>query len=156
MLRGLLICMWLSLLLAGCSKPLPRVIVLNDALDARGHNDLGVAYEASDEHDLALREYKRAAELDTSWERPLINQGNVLAAEGDWKQAAQCYRAALRRAPENGEAMNNLAWVLYRQGEVEQARVWIDKALAISPENPAFQDTLAEIREDREQGSGVD
>ena len=51
-----------ALLLGGCA--LPRVIVLNDPLDAAGHNDLGVAYEQRGEFDLAVREYDRAAELE--------------------------------------------------------------------------------------------
>lgn len=156
MLRILPLFFMLALLTAGCSKPLPRVIVLNDPLDARGHNDLGVAYEASVENDLALREYERAAELDKSWPRPLINRGNVLAAQGEWRQAARTYRAALRRDPANGEAMNNLAWVLYKQGDLRQAEIWIEKALAVSPENAAFLDTLAQIREERSRTAGSD
>jgi tetratricopeptide (TPR) repeat protein len=135
----------LLLCLAGCS--LPRVIVLNDPLDAREHNDLGVAYEASGEADLALREYQRAADLDRQWDRPLLNRGNVLAGMQDWQEAAASYRAALRRNPANGEAMNNLAWVLLQQGDLEQARLWAGRALDTAPDNPAFRETLAEIEQ---------
>lgn len=138
---------FLLLLLSGCS--IPRIIVLNDPLDAHGHNDLGVSYEARGDRDLALRSYERAASLDKRWAQPLINRGNVLAAQEDWAEAAQSYRQALAREPENAEAMNNLAWVLLRSGEAERALPWAEEAVALSPSDPAFLDTLAEIRLER-------
>lgn len=140
-----LLASFLALFVSGCS--LPRVIVLNDPLDARKHNDLGVAYEASGEADLALREYRKAAELDKQWDRPLLNRGNVLAGQQSWEEAAESYRAALDRNPLNGEAMNNLAWVLLQQGDPAQARLWAGKAVEAEPDNPAFRDTLVEIEE---------
>lgn len=133
----------IGLFLGGCS--LPRLIVLNDPLDARQHNDLGVAYQQRGELDLALREYQRAAELDADWARPLINRGNVLAANQDWNGAAKSYRQALRREPGNAEAMNNLAWVLLQAGEGAAALDQARQAVSIEPLQPAFLDTLAEI-----------
>lgn len=133
----------IGLLLGGCS--LPRLIVLNDPLDARQHNDLGVSYEQRGEMDLALREYQRAADLDRDWARPLINRGNALAAKQDWSGAAKSYRQALRREPKAAEAMNNLAWVLLQAGEGEAALVHARQAVRIDPLQPAYLDTLAEI-----------
>lgn len=134
----------LSMLLCGCS--LPRIIVLNDPLNAAQHNDLGVAYEQRGEFDLALREYDRAAELKTDWARPLLNRGNVLAAGEDWAGAQKSYRQALRREPDNAEAMNNLAWVLLQAGDLTQALSWADRALQQQPHNPSVLDTLADIQ----------
>jgi Flp pilus assembly protein TadD len=138
LLTGILI-----LFLTGCS--MPHVIVLNDPLDARQHNDLGVAYEVRGETDLALREYRRAAELDSQWDLPLVNQGNVLAGEKDWQRAERSYRAALDRNPANAEAMNNLAWVLLQKGDLKEARVLAEQAVKASPDNPAFRDTLSRV-----------
>lgn len=125
---------------------MPRIIVLNDPLDARQHNDLGVSYQQRGESDLAVREYDRAAELDRQWARPLINRGNVQAERGEWRQAEKSYHLALRREPGNAEAMNNLAWVLYRAEEPVEALNWAEKAVAANPREPAYLDTLAEIR----------
>lgn len=133
-----------SLLLGGCS--LPRIILLNDPLNAAQHNDLGVAYEQRGDADLALREYQRAAEMKSDWARPLINRGNVLAAGEDWSGAQQSYRQALRREPDNAEAMNNLAWVLLQAGDLAQALNWAGQALQLQPKNPSVLDTLAEIQ----------
>jgi tetratricopeptide (TPR) repeat protein len=142
-----------ALLLGGCS--LPRVIVLNDPLNARQHNDLGVSYQQRNELDLALREYDRAGELDSGWARPLVNSGNVHAARNDWQQAEKNYRLALRREPGNGDALNNLAWVLLQSGETAAALAWAQQAVAANPREPAFLDTLAEIRIARREYSAA-
>jgi tetratricopeptide (TPR) repeat protein len=134
----------LLLILTGCS--LPRLIVLNDPLDARQHNDLGVSYQARGEYDLALREFARAADLDDAWAQPLINRGNALALQEDWQGAARSYRQALQRDADNAEAMNNLAWVLLNSGDAEGALPLSEKAVARDPGNPAFLDTLVEIQ----------
>jgi Flp pilus assembly protein TadD len=134
----------LAALLAGCS--LPRIIVLNDPLDARQHNDLGVSYQQRGETDLAIREYNRAAELAGGWAMPLINRGNALAARGDWWQAEKSYRLALGREPGNAEAMNNLAWALLQVDETEAALEWAEKAAVETPRDAAVLDTLAAIR----------
>ena len=143
-MRLVLLSLLFSLLLGGCS--LPRIIVLNDPLNAAQHNDLGVAYQQRGDFDLALREYQRAAEMKSDWARPLINRGNVLAAGEDWAGAQQSYRQALRREPDNAEAMNNLAWVLLQAGDLTQALTWAGQALQLQPENPSVLDTLADIQ----------
>lgn len=142
--RPVLLILLAILCLCGCS--LPRIIVLNDPLDARQHNDLGVSYQQRRESDLAIREYDRAAKLDPQWARPLINRGNALAERGEWWQAQKSYYLALRREPGNAEAMNNLAWVLLQVEETGSAREWAEKAVAANPREPAYLDTLAEIR----------
>ncbi len=140
----LIVSVVLLLLLSGCS--IPRIIFLNDPLDAHGHNDLGVSYQVRGDDDLALRAFDRAAELDKGWAQPLINRGNVLALQQDWAGAAASYRQALGREPQNAEAMNNLAWVLLHSGDVDRALPWAEEAVALDPHQPAFLDTLAEIR----------
>lgn len=142
-MRLLLLSLLFSLVLGGCT--LPRIIVLNDPLNASQHNDLGVAYEQRGETALALREYERAAELDADWARPLINRGNVLAASRDWFGAQKSYRQALRREPGNAEGLNNLAWVLLQAGEGDAALDYAQQAITLEPLQPAYLDTLAEI-----------
>lgn len=128
-------------LFTGCATP--RIIVLSDPLDAREHNDLGAAHEASGELDLALRSYAEAADKDPSWDQPLINLGNVHAAMGDWDAAAAAYRKAVRRNSGNPEAMNNLAYALVQSGDLPGALEWSGRALKLAPGNPTFMGTGA-------------
>ncbi|BCR06096.1 hypothetical protein DESUT3_31650 [Desulfuromonas versatilis] len=134
----------LAALLSACSPP--RIIVLNDPLDARQHNDLGVAYEGRGEAELAAREYQQAARLDKSWARPLVNLGNVRAAAGDFSAAEQSYRQALEREADNSEALNNLAWVVLQSAEPLRALPIAERAVTLAPAEPVFWDTLADIQ----------
>lgn len=132
----------LALVLTGCAAP--RVVVLSDPLDAREHNDLGVAYEAAGKTDLALQSYAAAAGKDQSWDQPLINRGNALAATGNWPEAEASYLQALQRNPRNPEAMNNLAFALLNRGKTADALEWSATALAIEPGNAVFKATRAQ------------
>lgn len=131
----------LLLILGGCS--MPRLIVLNDPLNAEQHNDLGVAYEGRGDYELAVREYRRAAELAEDWPLPLFNLGNVHARSGDWQAAAEAYRQALARDAEMTDAQNNLAWVLVENGQAPAAVEHAERAVALQPANPWYRDTLA-------------
>lgn len=128
-------------LTAGCS--LPRLVILNDPLGAEQHNDLGVAYEARGDYELAVREYQRAAELNEDWPLPLFNLGNVHARNGRWQAAAAAYRQALGRNPGMADAENNLAWVLFEAGETRAALRHAERAVALQPASPWYRDTLA-------------
>ena len=133
----------LLMTISACS--LPRITVLSDPLTADEHNDLGVSYEASGEWDRALATYAAAAAKDRGWDQPLINHGNVHAAMGNWTDAIASYRRALRRNPDNPEAMNNLAYALLQVNDVRQAMKWSKRAHTIAPENVTFISTQALI-----------
>ncbi len=135
--------------LSGCS--LPRVVVLNDPLDAGQHNDLGVAYEKRGEPDLAEREYRRAARLDREWDTPWYNMGNLYAGDGKWLQAEVFYREALERNPLSAEAMNNLAWAMLQAGRTDAALSRAQQAASLLPDSPVVLDTLAEVHLAREE-----
>jgi tetratricopeptide (TPR) repeat protein len=147
MQRLLIISLFFSVL-AGCA--MPRIIVLNDPLTAKQHNDLGVAYQQRQDFDLALRAFNRAADLDKTWAQPLVNSGNVHAALSQWREAENSYRQALRRQTDEAGAMNNLAWVLLRQDKLEDALRWAQQAAVIDPQ-AAVLDTLAEVHLARQE-----
>ncbi len=133
------------LLSAGCS--LPRIIVLHDPLIAADHNALGRVYEAQGMNDLALRQYREAFEQDPENSESLMLLGDLSYRAGDYAGAEQAYARALRVDPENGDARNNLAWVLIRSGRgMDRAQELIRQALAVNPAHRAFYlDTLGVI-----------
>src|SRR2546425_13224007 len=88
-------------LLAGCS----HIVVLHDPLTAAEHNDLGVAYEARGETELARREYARAVRRDPRLPQAWINLGNAAAGGGRWGEAGRCYRRALAVDPDRADAL---------------------------------------------------
>ena len=77
------------------------------------------------------------------------NLATVLAREGRWREAAEQYRAALRTAPDNALAMNNLAWALASdpassRDEREEALALVRRAIARAEakEHPILLNTL--------------
>ena len=134
----------LAAAVAGCS----HIVILNDPLTAAEHNDLGVAYEADGKSDLAKREYRAALRLDPRLTRARVNLGNLEAAAGRWQPAEDCYRRALREAPADADALNNLAVALLRQGRgLAEAESLATRAVASGGERDStYRATLAEVR----------
>lgn len=141
---GMALILMLAAALAGCS----RFVILNDPLSAAEHNDLGVAYESAGERDLARREYRKALKLDPGLTRARVNLGNLEAGAGKWDRAEDCYRRALRASPADGDALNNLAIALLRQGRsFAEAESLASRAVASGgARDSIYRATLAEVR----------
>lgn len=101
---------------------------------------------------VALLQLGRKAEADAatkSWLAQHPNDlafhlylGDVAIAHQEYEPAAERFRFVLKLQPDNVAALNNLAWVLARQGKpgaVEPAR----QALLLRPRTPTLMDTLA-------------
>jgi len=130
--------------LGGCS----RIVILNDALTAAEHNDLGVAYERQGKLQLAGREYRRALRRDSRYARARVNLGNLAAASGRWSEAERCYRRALGDAPVDADALNNLAVALLRQmRRLDEAEALALRAVeAAGAADSIPRATLSEVR----------
>ena len=63
----------------------------------------------------------------------------------DNAEAIQSYQLAIRNNPKNYIALNNLAYLLLQQGELQQAKSFAQQAVDIKPDEPAVLDTLAQI-----------
>ena len=73
--------------------------------------------------------------------------GDLAGRGGDSGRAERAYRAALATAPENGRALNNLAWLLRDVSDRRsEALALAHRAVAAAPESDAAWDTLAELR----------
>ena len=130
--------------LASCA----HFVVLHDPLTASEHNDLGVAYEAQGQLDLAAREYRHALKLDSRQTRARVNLGNVEGARGRWRSAETCYRRALADSSTNLDAMNNLAVALLKQDrQLGEARALAERAVAAgSGRDSLYRATLDEVK----------
>ena len=96
---------------------------------------------------LAASEYHKALRLDSHQARVWVNLGNVEAAGGRWRAAEASYRRALRVAPADADAMNNLAVALLRQHRSrDEARALAERAVAAGGERDSvYRATLAEM-----------
>lgn len=63
----------------------------------------------------------------------------------DREKAVSEYQALLKAKPRHWQAMNNLAWLLLQQGQLDEANRWIMQALSLQPSNNALLDTKKKI-----------
>jgi tetratricopeptide (TPR) repeat protein len=139
----------LSLFLSGCS--IPRLAIEDDPLTAEEHINLGASYEHNGELDLAIGEYDRARRqgLDLAY----LYLGNAYVGKNDLDKAVENYQKAVKRLPDNPDALNNLAWLyLQRRERLDEAEAMAAKACALAPDNDNYADTLESVRRARQQG----
>ena len=116
------------------------------ALAVRTHSILEAAGKRN-EADALAEEWTRRHPKDAVMLAYLADQD--LAAKR-YESAAERYRSALQRTPDNPLLLNNLAWVsheLKRPAALEYA----ERAHQLAPDNPAIMDTLGAILADAGQ-----
>ena len=69
----------------------------------------------------------------------------ALYLETDPIKALAHFQAVLKESPENVVALNNSAWLLAEQGQLQNALVIAQKAYELSNQNPAVSDTYGSI-----------
>lgn len=72
----------------------------------------------------------------------LFYLGDVAMSRQEWSQAEQHYRSTVEIQPEYAEALNNIAWLLAKQGK-PGALPFAQRANDLRPGNPHLMDTLA-------------
>lgn len=99
----------------------------------------GSLAEAIVEYQALLRRYPEAA---IAW----TNLGNVQAKAGAHDQAEAAYRKALERDPKDRDALNNLAWLLFRRDRAAEAEPLARAAVAAGGPDPHVAlDTLGHV-----------
>jgi tetratricopeptide (TPR) repeat protein len=68
--------------------------------------------------------------------------GDAALSRKDWPEAEKGYREVLRIQPENPLAMNNVAWLLLKQGK-PGALPMAERAVSLAPARTQLLDTLA-------------
>ncbi len=114
--------------------------LFNDALHANPKDVsacLGLACTCSEtfQHEMALRLYSFARDLDHSSYVPLYGMGQAYAGLGKFGEAEKYLRKALELSPENSSLESNLGAVLKEQGKKAEAFLAYQAALAHNPQN---------------------
>jgi tetratricopeptide (TPR) repeat protein len=114
----------------------------------RGAIERGVELEAKGQLGEARAVYRGVLSADPRSVRAWANLGNVERALGRRALAEEAYREALRLAPADRDALNNLAWLLYEDGSRLHEAEALARAAAGPPgrEQPFACDTLGRIQ----------
>lgn len=106
-----------------------------------------VGLERAKQSEAALHGYEAATRQWPDSYDAWIGLGNTSYALGDKAASVSALRRAVEIRPDNGIAWNNLAHVLSDQGQVDEAVVAAEQAVACGgPHVEVFRKTLAEIR----------
>jgi hypothetical protein len=90
---------------------------------------------------LARQRVADAPELPASW----LALANILAGLGEFEAATACLRDAVERLPAAAQLRRGFAWALMQQDAFEDARIQIDAALRLAPEDPDMRRSHFEL-----------
>ncbi|MFH0909865.1 MAG: tetratricopeptide repeat protein [bacterium] len=103
-------------------------------------------YESRDQLDLALNDLTAAMAADPVNSRICVNAANLHRKRGEPDKAEGLYRRAIDLNPHEGQAFNNLAYLIAEQGgNLLEAENLAKQALLLEPTNPVMLDTLGFI-----------
>ncbi len=130
------------------AREFQKALELNEQIP-QAHFSLAVLLAAREQNDEALRHFLRARELDPGYPNVAFNIGVVLDHQGKTAEALVYWSEALRRAPNDVGAMDQIAWTLathpdasLRDGARALELAQQANRLAASPD-PALKATLA-------------
>jgi tetratricopeptide (TPR) repeat protein len=100
---------------------------------AIAHTNWGNALQKGGDSENAVRQYKRALEIDPTYALALYNWGNALETVRDYEGAIDKYKRAAAIAPGNAAIFNSWGTVLRKMGDPEGAIAKYKHALELNP-----------------------
>jgi len=113
--------------------------------DAEAHHLLGLVLHGKGEPEAAESVIAKAVALDPRAASFRFNHGILLEAVGRYQDAVTAYRFAHALQPDNTMALNTLATMYAKIGEVQLAEKTLREALEIKPNAPELVLNLAEL-----------
>ena len=117
--------------------------------NARGHNNLGLAYMSKGLTDKAIVQFRISLELNPGYEEAHINLGNIYMAKGLKEEAMGHYLKASRINPFNAVAYYNLGVLNIEKGDLDRAVEHFRAALKIRPDNVMAHNNLGSVNLER-------
>ncbi len=139
-------------LLAGCSstpndqqaRVVPFSEVRSGAPDsADGFYVLGRELQRSGRFDEAERAYRRAIDMEPGHIEAHNGLAAVSASRGDVDQAIAILTTLAAKRPDQAHLQGNLGYAYYLKGNYFDARVLLERAVALDPANERFKEKLA-------------
>lgn len=120
---------------------------LLQAYNVEKNKDLGLRLAATY---LRLNEVRLATNLVSELQSKYPNSIDVTLLKAEMSKgddAIKLYKKVIAVAPDNGIALNNLAWQLLQVGKPQEGLAYAQKAVSLSPTNVNFADTLEQINQ---------
>lgn len=89
--------------------------------------DAGNAHREAGQRELAITQFKRARQLDSTQTLPVLALADLAAEDGKLAEADQAYRQVLSKEPDSIDAMRGLVNVMAQQGRIDEATRLADR-----------------------------
>ena len=106
------------------------------------HCNLAKALSKKGDIDGAIEHFKKALEIDPTFEIARVDLAMVMVEKGDVSDGMAALQRALEKQPDDPGLLTNLGNACLRQGRVEEAIAYFEKALRIKPADPVANDNL--------------
>lgn len=120
-------------------------LVRQDPSDPHAHGALGMVYRQQQSWDKAIASFQRSTELDPNlaagWFYLAASHGDA----GHLEAGIAAYHELIRRWPDDGEARNNLGYLLGQAGELAEATWELQQALRLLPDLLEAHLNLADV-----------
>lgn len=114
----------------------------------KGENNLGLAYEALNRNDEALRAYREAIawqkDHPSPSEQPLLNLAILQLHRNQLQEAKQLLEQAAKIAPKDPRIHENLGQVYLRTDRIPDAVTEFSSAVSLAPQNPRYHYLLGQ------------
>jgi tetratricopeptide (TPR) repeat protein len=119
--------------------------ILRNGDSAEAHVMMGNTYLTGAEYDKALKEYKRAVELNPKL--PYVNSfyGQTLVRMGDTEEAMAAFRRELEINPNDYDSCLQMGVLLKKDQKLDESRDFLRRALTLRPNEPNTRFYLASI-----------
>jgi len=111
-----------------------KSIAINDE-QAETHLNLGRCYYHLGMNDKALKEFDSAYKYDNFCVDAIYNKGLVFMFLKNYLEALNNFINVDKRKPSDVEVMINIAYCYYKVKDLDAAKVWVNKVLAIDPQH---------------------
>jgi tetratricopeptide (TPR) repeat protein len=115
-------------------------VIANDADNEYAYFFLGSAHFEKGRFEKAMKAYMRALEIAPSYLGAMVHLGHSLRMMGKHAEALRVGREALKRSPEDADAIHLVALAHYARGEGAAAAHYLERFLALRPELEAAQE----------------
>jgi len=105
-------------------------------------NNMGVAFEASNEIDEAVKSYKKAITQKTDYANAYYNLANIQKNKKEYDEAIDNYTKAIKYKPDYSNAMNNLALLYQSLGSFSKSESLLKRALTNNVADPEIENNL--------------
>ncbi|MGM0441209.1 MAG: tetratricopeptide repeat protein [Elusimicrobiota bacterium] len=112
-----------------------REIIKRDSENPLAYYKLGWILAKEKKFKRAIKNFKKAVELDGTLTGAYNNMGNIYYTVGQQNRAIKYYKKALEQNPDLVDAHFNLGYIYYHRGRLKEAARKFEKVLKLDPDN---------------------